>query len=319
MSQIGVVIPTYNRVSALLTCLRHLEGQSFGDFEVVVVDDGSTDGTEQAMATYRKTSPLRLRYVRQENAGPARARNRAIAMLEAPVCLMIGDDIFADRELVAIHLHFHQGNPEERMVGLGWTRWSHTGQVVTPFMRWLETGGVQFSYEDLLRGVAPDWQHFYTSNLSLKTKLLRAHPFEEAFTKGRWMMEDLELGYRLERRVGMKLVFLPEASATHVHPTTFRKSCRRAFDSGVSAQVFHRLWPELRPQSTAVLRRWASGWVRRNPWVLRGLTWLTDRMTRVWCPNPLLRPVLALHAAAGYRREEAAGVEGVPAGPRVAG
>ena len=46
---IAVVIPTYNRAATLISCLEHLERQSWTDFEVVVVDDGSHDATSQKL------------------------------------------------------------------------------------------------------------------------------------------------------------------------------------------------------------------------------------------------------------------------------
>jgi glycosyltransferase involved in cell wall biosynthesis len=297
-SPIAVIIPTYNRVSALLNCLKHLEEQTCKDFEVIIVDDGSTDDTVAIMQRYLATTPLRVQLRRQQNAGPAKARNLAISLVQSPVCLIIGDDIFGSPDFVATHLRFHRQHPGEECAAVGLTRWSETGQIVTPFMRWLDEGGIQFSYHDLLRGVQPCWKHFYTSNLSLKTTLLRENPFEEAFTRDRWMMEDLELGYRLEKLRGMKLSFLPEALAEHLHPTTFRRTCERAFAIGVSRSVFERLWPEHRSAPTARPRRAVAAVAR---WLLPALSLLTEAVTRWWCPNPLLRPVLRLHASLGYR------------------
>ena len=85
--RLGVVIPTYNRSDALLESLAHLETQTCKDFEVVVVDDGSTDSTQSVMESYLRKTPLAIRYARQNNRGPAAARNLAISMLQAPVCL----------------------------------------------------------------------------------------------------------------------------------------------------------------------------------------------------------------------------------------
>jgi glycosyltransferase involved in cell wall biosynthesis len=65
------------------------------DFEVVIVDDGSTDSTPQPLEEYQRHTPLSLTCLRIDNGGPARARNIAIAALKSPICLMIGDDIFA--------------------------------------------------------------------------------------------------------------------------------------------------------------------------------------------------------------------------------
>ncbi len=71
----SVIIPVYNREKLIVKSIGSVLGQSFSDFELIVVDDGSSDGTEVAV---KKFKDGRLRYVRQSNAGPAAARNRGI-------------------------------------------------------------------------------------------------------------------------------------------------------------------------------------------------------------------------------------------------
>lgn len=71
---VSVVIPTYNSARYIGAAVESVLAQSFTDFEVIVVDDGSTDSTSEVIAKFR--SPVR--YVRQRNAGVAEARNRGI-------------------------------------------------------------------------------------------------------------------------------------------------------------------------------------------------------------------------------------------------
>ena len=143
---LGILIPTYNRCDALLECLKHLEQQTWKDFEVLIVDDGSVDATPERIAEYLKATSLSVRYVRQANSGPAKARNLGISMLNTPVCLMIGDDIFASPTLVEQHMAVHQKEPSTEVGALGWTQWSKSGQTITPFMRWVEDSPLQFDY-----------------------------------------------------------------------------------------------------------------------------------------------------------------------------
>lgn len=72
----SVIIPTYNREKYILEAVDSVLGQTCGDLEVVVVDDGSKDGTETVMR--EKCTDPRVRYFRKENGGASAARNFAI-------------------------------------------------------------------------------------------------------------------------------------------------------------------------------------------------------------------------------------------------
>jgi len=295
------IIPTFNRASELRECLEHLERQTFSQFEVIVVDDGSTDSTPGDMEQYIAKTHLQIRFFRQQNSGPARARNFGVSQAHAPICILIGDDIMACPDFAASHLHFHTKNPELNYVGLGLTRWSESGQKVTPLMRWLDSSGVQFAYQDLIQGQKPNWRHFYTSNLSVKTELLRKSPFDERFKKA--LMEDIELGYRLEAQHDLRVGFLPDAFAEHIHPTDFRKTCRRAYNVGYESLLFEQLWPEAAPprRPRGFLMRSIRDIFYSNTWLLGPVTSLTEAVTKFWCPNPLLLPLLAYHSGLGRR------------------
>ena len=301
---IGIVIPTYNRKDHLLESLRHLERQSWKDFEVLVIDDGSTDGTAEAVASYQQNAPFPLRYLHQANLGPATGRNRAISQMRAPICILIGDDIFVSPEFVRIHLDLHRTNPETEAVALGLTRWSERGQKVTRFMRWVGWYGVQFDYAGLMAGEPPDWRHFYTSNLSFKTEYLTRNRFHEGFPRA--AMEDIELGYRLAARHGLRMHFLPDAVADHLHPTTFEATCRRMQDAGEGAYVFGELWPEHRRDAPRHLaKRALLRILTEQRIVMPLLTRVASLSSALVCPNPLMRKVLSLHARIGYNRAAA--------------
>ena len=298
---IGILIATYNREDALRECLRHLEAQTWKDFEVVIVVDGSSDGTVQALERYEADAPLPLRYLLQPNGGVARARNAGVKLITAPLCLLLGDDVFPDPELVERHVAFHRQHPQENAVALGLTRWAEQGQVVTPFMRWLEDDGVQFAYGELMRGETPGWKHFYTSNLSLKTRYLAANPFSEVFPGAG--MEDIELGYRLARRQGLAMYFLRDAVGRHLHPTTFAQSCLRVRHNGAMAAKFGELWPEqLWQPPRSAMKRLALRILTGRAFILPLLTRMAEAVTRVRCPNPLLKLVMGLHLRLGYEQ-----------------
>ena len=298
---LGIIIPTFNRSAQLLECLRHLETQTTRDFEVLIVDDGSTDDTVAQLERYTASFPLRT--LQQPNSGPARARNLALQHLTAPICLFLGDDTFPTPNLVATHLAFHRQHPELEAAAVGYTRWAQQGQIVTPFMRWLEAEGIQFAYRALLAGQPPTWAHFYTSNLSVKTALLQAHPFNETFRS--YGLEDTELGYRLTRLQNLKMFFLSNAIADHLHPVTLSQICRRSIQVGAAQLRFEQLWPEQHPTLAPGLKGLLLTLLSR-PVILPLFTLVTRFITRLRCPNPLLSRLLQCYRLEGYRKAKQA-------------
>jgi len=71
---VSVVIATYNRCAYLGATLDSILAQNFHDYEVIVVDDGSTDDTRRLIASYGP----RISYYYQDNAGPSAARNLGV-------------------------------------------------------------------------------------------------------------------------------------------------------------------------------------------------------------------------------------------------
>ncbi len=98
---LSVVIPTYNRKDLLKECLDSLLDQTYPkeDYEIVVVDDGSTDGTED-MLRQMSGEHGNLRYFRQENGGPAAARNFGVSNSSGGLLVFINDDGRAPREFL---------------------------------------------------------------------------------------------------------------------------------------------------------------------------------------------------------------------------
>jgi glycosyltransferase involved in cell wall biosynthesis len=110
--RVSVVIPTYNRRNYVRESLESVLSQTFPDFEVIVVDDGSTDGTHEVVQPYLS----RVRYIRQENRGAAAARNVGIRNARGIyVAFMDSDDLSAPRHLQILH-DFLEQRPDCAMV-----------------------------------------------------------------------------------------------------------------------------------------------------------------------------------------------------------
>ncbi|MFQ5483536.1 MAG: glycosyltransferase family 2 protein, partial [Nitrospinaceae bacterium] len=106
--EVSVIIPTYNRAWSLPATVDSVLGQTFQDFELIVVDDGSTDGTESLVREMPGAVYLPLR----ENAGVSAARNRGMERARGRfICFLDSDDRWLPGKLEA-QWHWMVGHPD---------------------------------------------------------------------------------------------------------------------------------------------------------------------------------------------------------------
>lgn len=250
--RISVVIPTYNRSEKLRECLEALATQDFDkkQYEVVVIDDGSQDETQELLKKIEKKFPVPLRILTQNNSGQGVARNKGIDEATGDIILFLGDDIVATPTLLREHEKLHRWYPQEHAAVLGFITW-HPKLSITPLMQFMERGGAifgrfgghQFAF-DLLQGKSmADYRFFYTSNISLKRTLLKQHKFDPWFSGYGW--EDIELGYRLSKRANLQLYYNKDAIAYHDHAMNADQWADRMRAIGRASQAIHKKYPEL--------------------------------------------------------------------------
>lgn len=98
MPEVSVIVPTFNRKEKLRKCLNSLINQSFSNIEIIVVDDGSTDGTEGMVRKFKSKIPIRYFY--QKKGGPAKARNKGIAVAKGEILAFTDDDCIPQKDWV---------------------------------------------------------------------------------------------------------------------------------------------------------------------------------------------------------------------------
>jgi glycosyltransferase involved in cell wall biosynthesis len=237
-NSLSVIIPTYNREHVLAKALEGYLAQSSPSLihELLVMDDGSTDGTESLVSEFRKRAAFPIRYLRQSNKGPGAARNFGIREARSPLVLFTDSDVIPKNDLVEQHIKWHQSNPQITTAVLGYLTWDPAVDA-TPFMRWYGEEKL-FMFGSLRNEQIADFHAFYTCNLSIKTEFLRTRgQFDEEFTSAAY--EDTELGYRLSRH-GLQLLYNSAAIAYHHQFFSFEDACRKARSNSAATQLFFR-------------------------------------------------------------------------------
>lgn len=233
MPLVSIVIPTYNRLSRLKQVLSALERQEYplDDVEVIVVSDGSTDGTD-AYVSNLKSLP-NLIFVPQANAGPAAARNNGIKSASGEYILFIDDDVVPNPRLLAEHMKRHDSNPN--LVVLG-PMLNPDGFTLSPWVAW-EQAMLGKQYEAMQAGKwTPTARQFYTGNTSLaRHYLVKAGGFDERFRRA----EDVELAYRLAK-LGVEFVFNPDAVGLHYAERSLRSWLEIPYAYGRNDVIFMR-------------------------------------------------------------------------------
>jgi glycosyltransferase involved in cell wall biosynthesis len=112
MPRIDVIVPAYNAARFIPAALESVIAQTFGDWRILLVDDGSTDDTISVVAPFVNRLGEKIRYIRQSNAGPSAARNNAIRNSSAEfLALLDADDVWVPERL-AESLKVFENRPE---------------------------------------------------------------------------------------------------------------------------------------------------------------------------------------------------------------
>jgi glycosyltransferase involved in cell wall biosynthesis len=134
--EVSIIIPTYNRRAMLLEAIDSVLAQSNQSFELIVVDDGSTDGSAEHLIQLDKT----IRVERIEHRGPGAARNRGVALANAPLIVFLDSDDFWAPTKLERQLVFMRANPD---CAISQTNeiWIRNGRRVNPGLRHRKRAG----------------------------------------------------------------------------------------------------------------------------------------------------------------------------------
>ena len=268
----SVIIATYNRKDLLAACLRCLDRQRYpaDRFEVIVVDDGSTDGSVEMVQQWK--APYALRCIAANHQGPGPARNLGVSQAAGKIVLFLDSDAFAAPQYVGEHIHSH----------------SQASRPVFVDGPAIYVSGKEAIAEPPIDSPAVRLQAFFdffgtpfvSVNVSCpRDAFLRVGGFDARFGKA-YGWEDTELGVRLKQN-GLGNVRNRRAYVLHHRDgtPTLESEIRKRTECGANAALFYEKYPlpEVRQlinwdslKAGRRMRRW--GWSK----------WLTPERAASW-------------------------------------
>jgi glycosyltransferase involved in cell wall biosynthesis len=305
-------MPCYNKAGVILQVLDALVRQTLSqrEFEVLVVDDGSTDGTQDIVAG--TSLPASFRYLPQRNRGAAVARNLGVREAHGDLILFLDADVVADPGLLEAHVASHERRSHVLIMG----RLRDLPPESTNLFHDVIHSTAVFDHGEQEKELP--FIDGFTGNLSLTRDAFdRIGPFDEAFPRSGF--EDTEFIYRATR-MGYPLVYDPTGVGYHDSFVTFEGACRHLRSYQASAVLLINRHPEIAGQIPHLVDKEPVQWgqdslrlvVRKlarqtlalppSIWLMKGLIAAVETSY----PNPsLLRflywKVLGSHLLLGFR------------------
>jgi GT2 family glycosyltransferase len=223
----SICIPSYNRKELLLATLRSLNHQSASPdlYEVIVADDGSSDGTVEALSELH--TRYRLSWFTQPNAGPAAASNAAAERAENEVLIFLDADQVCSPKMVAVHLETHEREGNVFVQGL------------YPLAEGFRSRAVSLMYErQLLSALEPIDRphpvspHMWSAQVSVRRSVWKeVGGFDSSFRE--YGGEDTDFGLRVAA-LGVRFLFDPRALSYHLHDVSYSALRKQAYHEGCS-------------------------------------------------------------------------------------
>jgi glycosyltransferase involved in cell wall biosynthesis len=198
MPTVDVIMPTYNAAKYLSIAIESVMAQTFEDWRILIVDDGSTDNTAEIVSGFAKRLGLKLEFIQQANGGPSRARNNAIGRSSADfLAFLDADDIWVPIRL-SESLKCFEGRPQ---VGLTYgfvSRIDPQGDLIDTFAYRQKHG----------EGRIAPYIYSKTVDLPCATITIRRECIEAVgvFDETLWATEDRDLWLRIAFKYEVALV-----------------------------------------------------------------------------------------------------------------
>jgi len=236
---LSIIIPTYNGEKKICNLLHSLEKQTFKDFEVIVVIDGSTDNTKKLLEQ-KNFDFKNFKVIFQENKGRSGSRNTGAKAASGDLLLFLDDDMRLPAESVQQHVEFHKKKQDEKIILVG-NQIEELAILKTDIQRYKYYKSKLWANTIRHNKPMQPEQFFLTAaNFSIsKTLFLQLGGFDEALTDA----EDYDLGKKALEK-GIQIYFKPEIIGWHDDFITCRSYIRRQQQYQKAHQRLRELYPE---------------------------------------------------------------------------
>jgi glycosyltransferase involved in cell wall biosynthesis len=300
----SVVVPLHNKAGYVRVALESVLAQTLGDFEVVVVDDGSTDNGARIV---RQFADPRVRLVHQENAGVSAARNRAIALCRGEWVTFLDADDWYHPDYLATLRQLQQAHPDVDAVATRFVEFKDAyGSAPADWRPETTHAGVE-----RIRDLPSRWMQgptLFTGSISVRRSLL-LH-MQPCFPPGESMGEDLDLWFRVAEQTDIAMLdcalvgyraqvtgSLTHEKLPHELPPFIERMHQRALSGSLRPELARSTLAYIALVKVELARNALLAGERRRciRWLLEGMRaasskrwWLTAVMAFSW-PAPLVR------------------------------
>jgi glycosyltransferase involved in cell wall biosynthesis len=233
----SVIIPTYNGKHRLANVLHSLSGQTIKEFEVIVVIDGSTDGTEEWLKALK--TDLHLSIHVQENKGRAAVRNKGASLAKGELLIFFDDDMRPESSCVEEHLKHHKVYFNSIMTGAQIDDYNAATTDFQKYKCWISRNWVRRLIQENGKPLPLDQLHLTAANFSLPKALFKQlGGFDEALRDA----EDFDLAVRAFQS-GIPVYYNHNAFAWHDDFVTLRTYIKRLREYNQAHQKLRAIKP----------------------------------------------------------------------------
>lgn len=219
---VSIIIPTYNGAGKIHYLLDSLKNQSFSNFQIIVVIDGSTDNTIEIVNHY-KNQFEKLEYVYQENGGRAKVRNTGAKSAPGELLIFLDDDLIVSKDCIQMHYQHHLNHQRSILTGSAIEEIKDNGKESNKFKQFLSYKWIKKLEGHESEPLTAKNIFVTAANFSIrKSDFLNLNGFDERLKDA----EDFDFAVRAFK-AGIDLYFNFNAYAIHNESVSFASYIKR--------------------------------------------------------------------------------------------